>query len=50
VIFFSSADEWTLRTLVRRAGASGYLGKASVATDIGSAVRRLLTPRRIRDA
>src|SRR5262249_61463933 len=50
VVLFSSADEWTLRTLVRRAGANGYIAKALLATDIGAAVRRLLPPRRIRDA
>jgi serine/threonine-protein kinase len=42
VVLFSSADEWTLRALVRRTGANGYLGKGALGTDIGAAVRRLL--------
>jgi CheY-like chemotaxis protein len=41
-VLFSSADEWSLRTLARRSGAAGYLAKESLAGDVGGAVRRLL--------
>src|SRR5262249_28463736 len=48
LVLFSSADEWTLRSLARETGANGYLTKSALGGDVATTVRKLLAqpPRR----
>lgn len=47
VVFFSSNDEMSLRVMVARCGALGYIPKSEMAGDFGTKVRRYVERARL---
>jgi len=47
VVFFSSNDETTLRTMVSESGAAGYITKSEIGLDLGRRLKRILGRTRV---